>query len=275
MLREWTAPWRTRFRWCCFDAGAVADSAFSARYWPKLSRLAAADNTLLRMISRSCGQWRIDRDGLTQEAHSVASRHRPATLLGCEGRRLPGLCGPPGEWTQWRERNCRDRGKSVVRTERSGPSRDFASSPRYGCVLFHFRPLLYGAAPDFTAAIAPLLDRGAQGVDLFFILSGFVLDVDVHRQDGRSWSTRATLRFLWLRLARVWPVYLVTLHLAALWIIFTLNVGTSRPENVGQADGDQLRPPALLGATVVPAVLRRIQLGRTGLVDQRRMAGAT
>jgi peptidoglycan/LPS O-acetylase OafA/YrhL len=30
---------------------------------------------------------------------------------------------------------------------------------------------------------------------------------------------------MWLRLARVWPVYLVTLHLAASWIIFTLYVG--------------------------------------------------
>jgi len=42
---------------------------------------------------------------------------------------------------------------------------------------------------------------------------------------GWSWSTRSTLHFLWLRLARVWPVYLVTLHLAALWVIFTLHVG--------------------------------------------------
>ena len=92
-------------------------------------------------------------------------------------------------------------------------------------VLFHFRPLLYGAAPDLTAALAPVLDRGAQGVDLFFILSGFVLTWTYIDKMGKTWSTRATLRFLWLRLARVWPVYLVTLHLAALWVVFTLNVG--------------------------------------------------
>lgn len=101
-------------------------------------------------------------------------------------------------------------------------------------VLFHFRPLLYAAAPDFAAALAPLLDRGAQGVDLFFILSGFVLTWTYIDKMGRSWSTRATLRFLWLRLARVWPVYLVTLHLAALWIVFTLNVGHVPAENVDQ-----------------------------------------
>ena len=92
-------------------------------------------------------------------------------------------------------------------------------------VLFHFRPLLYSAAPDLTAALAPILDRGAQGVDLFFILSGFVLTWTYIEKMGRTWSTRETLHFLWLRLARVWPVYLVTLHLAALWVVFTLYVG--------------------------------------------------
>jgi peptidoglycan/LPS O-acetylase OafA/YrhL len=100
-------------------------------------------------------------------------------------------------------------------------------------VLFHFRPWIWAVAPDFASALAPVLDCGAQGVDLFFILSGFVLTWNYIDKMGRSWSTRATLRFLWLRLARVWPVYVVTLHLAALWIIFTLNVGHVPSENVG------------------------------------------
>lgn len=100
-------------------------------------------------------------------------------------------------------------------------------------VLFHFRPLLHEAAPDLSAALAPILNVGAQGVDLFFILSGFVLTWTYIDKMGKNWSTRATLHFLWMRLARVWPVYLVTLHLAALWIIFTLYVGHIPSENVG------------------------------------------
>jgi peptidoglycan/LPS O-acetylase OafA/YrhL len=92
-------------------------------------------------------------------------------------------------------------------------------------VLFHFRPLLEQSAPGFRSALAPVLNCGAQGVDLFFILSGFVLTWNYLDRMGDSWSMRATLHFLWLRLARVWPVYLVTLHLAALWILFTLYVG--------------------------------------------------
>ncbi|MBV9352506.1 MAG: acyltransferase [Mycobacterium sp.] len=101
-------------------------------------------------------------------------------------------------------------------------------------VLFHFRPLLRDAAPDFSDVLAPVLNCGAQGVDLFFILSGFVLTWNYLDRMGWSWSTRATLHFLWLRLARVWPVYLVTLHLAALWVIFTLHFGHVPSENVSQ-----------------------------------------
>lgn len=99
-------------------------------------------------------------------------------------------------------------------------------------VLFHFRPLLWEAFPDFSSALKPVLDRGAQGVDLFFILSGFVLTWNYLDKMGPSFSPRATLRFLWLRLARVWPVYLVTMHLAVLWVVFTLYVGRFPPDNV-------------------------------------------
>lgn len=101
-------------------------------------------------------------------------------------------------------------------------------------VLFHFRPMLGDASPGFRDALAPVLDCGAQGVDLFFILSGFVLTWNYLDRMGRSWSVRANLQFLWLRLARVWPVYLVTLHLAAVWVIFTLHVGHVPSPEAGQ-----------------------------------------
>src|SRR3954467_10956080 len=81
-------------------------------------------------------------------------------------------------------------------------------------VLFHFRPWLEVSAPGFRSALAPVINCGAQGVDLFFILSGFVLTWNYLDRMGESFSMKATLHFLWLRLARVWPVYLVTLHLA-------------------------------------------------------------
>jgi peptidoglycan/LPS O-acetylase OafA/YrhL len=101
-------------------------------------------------------------------------------------------------------------------------------------VLFHFRPMVSDISPDFRENLAPVLNCGAQGVDLFFILSGFVLAYNYLDRMGKSWSTRKTVHFLWLRLARVWPVYLVTLHLAALWIILTLHVGHVPSPDVGK-----------------------------------------
>lgn len=120
-------------------------------------------------------------------------------------------------------------------------------------VLFHFRPLLHQASPPLSEALAPVLDCGAQGVDLFFILSGFVLTWNYLDRMGPSWSLRETLHFLWLRLARVWPVYLVTMHLAALWVIFTLNVGNfPSPDAANLTGPNYLRQLFLVQLWVVP-----------------------
>lgn len=94
-------------------------------------------------------------------------------------------------------------------------------------VLFHYRPPLWAASPRLHDDMAPLFDAGAMGVDLFFILSGFVLTWNYLDRMGQAFSVRGTLHFLWLRLSRVWPIYLVTMHLAALWIIVTLHVGNT------------------------------------------------
>jgi peptidoglycan/LPS O-acetylase OafA/YrhL len=101
-------------------------------------------------------------------------------------------------------------------------------------VLFHFRPMVSDVSVDLRRNLAPILNCGAQGVDLFFILSGFVLTYNYLDRMGHSWSFRATMHFLWLRLARVWPVYLVTLHLAAAWFILTLHVGHTPSPDVGR-----------------------------------------
>ena len=101
-------------------------------------------------------------------------------------------------------------------------------------VLFHFRPWLWAASPRLKDGLAPLLNARAQGIDLFFILSGFVLTWNYLDRMGRAFSLRATLHFLWLRLSRVFPIYLVTMHIAALWIIFTLHVGTTPSPDVGK-----------------------------------------
>lgn len=126
------------------------------------------------------------------------------------------------------------RRKSVVRSGEIKALTGLRIIAAVWVVLFHFRPLLRLASPAFADAMAPVLDRGAQGVDLFFILSGFVLTWNYLERMGESFSPRATVHFLWLRLARVWPIYLVTLHLALLWVIFTLHVGHVPTEDLSR-----------------------------------------
>jgi peptidoglycan/LPS O-acetylase OafA/YrhL len=84
-------------------------------------------------------------------------------------------------------------------------------------VLFHTRGNLRGAFPDLAHAAWPVLDSGLLGVDLFFSLSGFVLTINYVDAVGLRLTRAGTARFLWARIARVWPAYVVTLIIAGIW----------------------------------------------------------
>ncbi len=72
-------------------------------------------------------------------------------------------------------------------------------------VLFHFRPLLAQGAPELSETLAPVLNCGAQGVDLFFILSGFVLTWNYLERMGPTWSSSPSFTIasaIWSRRSR-------------------------------------------------------------------------
>lgn len=88
---------------------------------------------------------------------------------------------------------------------------------------FHFRPYILESFPQSWPLI-PLFNVGHLGVDLFFILSGFILTFTHLDRMAGGWSPRKVMGFLWLRLSRVWPVTVAMLfvygayRIAQTWI---------------------------------------------------------
>lgn len=76
-------------------------------------------------------------------------------------------------------------------------------------VLYHFHAYL---APHLGGAAMTAVNLGYFAVDLFFVLSGFILS-HVHNRDFPRLSVEGVNRFLTIRLARIYPLHLFVLLL--------------------------------------------------------------
>ena len=81
-------------------------------------------------------------------------------------------------------------------------------------VSYHYREAL---APLVPGAVLAIVARGALAVDLFFVLSGFIIALN-YRAEFRAEGTRVYGRFLLLRLARIYPLHIVMLALFVLYV---------------------------------------------------------
>jgi peptidoglycan/LPS O-acetylase OafA/YrhL len=85
--------------------------------------------------------------------------------------------------------------------------------------MFHFYPPISELLNLPSVSTFPQIQLGFLGVDLFFILSGFIM-MHVHGKDFETYNFTEHLRFLKLRLSRIYPLHLVCLSGFALLVWF-------------------------------------------------------
>jgi peptidoglycan/LPS O-acetylase OafA/YrhL len=93
-------------------------------------------------------------------------------------------------------------------------------------VLFHFHFTGLDGVGAAVDVLGPLVTAGALGVDLFFVLSGFVIAHTYLDRLGPALRLRPTARFVWARACRIWPAYALVFHLFAIWVVARLAWGS-------------------------------------------------
>lgn len=105
-------------------------------------------------------------------------------------------------------------------------------------VSHHLRRPILTLVPD-SEALERFLAAGFLGVDLFALLSGFVISYN-YAEALRRPSARATLRYLRLRLARIYPLHLFTLGLMLLAYLALPRFGSAAIESANYGARDFL-----------------------------------
>ena len=87
-------------------------------------------------------------------------------------------------------------------------------------VVFHFSFTPGDAFTNVWKPLAPIVHTGALGVDLFYVLSGFVITLTYLDKLGPRPSVRGAVAFWWARICRVWPVYALVTVLFGGWLLY-------------------------------------------------------
>ena len=103
-------------------------------------------------------------------------------------------------------------------------------------LFFHmaeFQRQMAEGNPSDTALVSGIWDRGWAGVDLFFIISGFIM-VYVTRQSGRSFAD--IRNFIVARVTRIYPLWWVCAGIMAVYFLMTYGMLAAPDRVEGSSD---------------------------------------
>ena len=154
------------------------------------------------------------------------------------GRPLPGTTAPPAQAIAGSARPgqpaARERSPGLAEIQ---PLTGIRAAAALWVVLFHLREPMADLLPGIWGLLEPVVSGGFLGVDLFFILSGFIIHYNYAARLS-AWRPAAIGDFWGNRFARIWPVHAAMLLLVAgLLALQRLRGGSpTHPELYGAAD---------------------------------------
>src|SRR5581483_10824999 len=92
-------------------------------------------------------------------------------------------------------------------------------------VAFHFEFTPGAGFVEAVKHVRAIVGVGSLGVDLFYVLSGFVIAFTYLDRMGPKLRVGPARRFIWARVSRVWPVFAVVTNLFGLWLLAKLTFG--------------------------------------------------
>ena len=87
-------------------------------------------------------------------------------------------------------------------------------------VLYHLQALRHTFLAPVYQLFGPVVANGDLGVDVFFVLSGFIITYTYLDRLGPRFRLRATGDFVWARFARMWPAFALVVGVLGLWFLY-------------------------------------------------------
>ncbi len=121
-------------------------------------------------------------------------------------------------------------------------------------LFFHiaeFQRQIIGAGLADRALVSGLWDQGWAGVDLFFVISGFIM---VYVTQGAGRSAQDVGKFLWARITRIFPLWWVWagFMVAYFWVAYGIPAAPDRVAGPGEAMGYAVRSLLLIPQESAP-----------------------